>query len=166
MSHDLFIPLNVEPNDIAVLKLINLDLKENQREDETKEYRQGVSEVPKSNQTLEIKGFTAKDEVLFSYENPEQNLSQTFGFSLKYYKPHMQVIQYLDGDPQKEKDMDADWSELNKDRAIRRLKNGMSEGAYNLMSEYENDGHGFFKQYALPYSNLSQDVGFQQGNFL
>ena len=37
VSHDLFIPLNVEPNDVAVLKLLNLDFKENQREDETKE---------------------------------------------------------------------------------------------------------------------------------
>jgi len=53
-----------------------------------------------------------------------------------------------------------EWDNLNKDRAIRRLKNGMSEGAYNLMSEYENDGHGFFKQFAMPYSNLSRDVGF------
>lgn len=38
---------------------------------------------------MEITGFTEGGEVLFKYQNPAQEIDQTFGISLKKYQGHI-----------------------------------------------------------------------------
>lgn len=40
--------------------------------------------------SLSIEGFTSEGEVLLQYTNKAQQISQSFAFGLKYYKPHLQ----------------------------------------------------------------------------
>jgi hypothetical protein len=78
----MFVPLNTKANDVSILKLLK-----------NKPNSQALAEsesLGDKNQSLGIKGLSDNGDVMFTYENKNQNLTQTFGISLKYYKPHLQ----------------------------------------------------------------------------
>jgi chaperone required for assembly of F1-ATPase len=68
--------------------------------------------------------------VIFGYINKAQNISQTFGVNLKYYKPHNQL-----SFENKETHLGVDAKEV-KDPGMK-MKMINSEGAYTLRVEWE-----------------------------
>ena len=68
--------------------------------------------------------------MIFGYINKAQNISQTFGVNLKYYKPHNQL-----SFKNKETGIDVDSKEV-KDTSMK-MKMINSEGAYTLRVEWE-----------------------------
>ena len=84
----MFIDLDLEPNEVVAVKIIETD--------KPVEH----TAVSKTGQLkfLEIVGFTDANEVLFKYTNKDQDLVQTFGVTLKYYKAK-QISNDKDGGP-------------------------------------------------------------------
>jgi len=83
----------------------------------------------KSKTSLSVKGFSESGEILFEYANPNQNLTQTFGFNLNYYKPHQQL-----NIRNKTTDEDIDIKALSQRN---QLSKHQGEGAYTFNPEWE-----------------------------
>jgi hypothetical protein len=76
----MFIPCEIEANEVSFAKIIRIpDPIDKKFEDQ--------SVNAKNNLTIE--GITEEGEVLFSYKNKEQSLSQRFGVNIKYYMSHL-----------------------------------------------------------------------------
>ncbi len=78
--------------------------------------------------TRAIEGFAPAGEVIFKVVNEAQQISQSFGVSLRYYKPHLEV-HYQD-----EHEQDIDEKFLTDEQKILKTP---SEGAYVLRPEWE-----------------------------
>jgi hypothetical protein len=99
------------------------------------------------NPTLEIAGFTEGGEVLFKYQNPAQDLDQTFGISLKKYQGHIQHGRELNR------------QYFNKKTEEEIADDTSGDGAYIFRPEWRNP-------FANPYSKLVEDVVYQKGNLV
>lgn len=76
-DYEMFIPAEIGPNEVAYVKILA-----------TSEPNSNKQDPKESNRTLTIDGFSEHGDILFNYENKEQELTQHFGFSLKYYRAH------------------------------------------------------------------------------
>lgn len=76
-------------------------------------------------------GFSENNEVLFRYQNKDQNINQTFGVGLFFYKAHIhQEKKMPNGEPVDDKFL----TELQK------LQKVTAEGAYTFLPEWEEPG--------------------------
>jgi len=66
---------------------VKISKKEQQRIQE--EVERTLARSKTGNQTLNVLGIGPSNDVLFTYTNLCQNLQQTFGVNLKYYKGHV-----------------------------------------------------------------------------
>lgn len=140
----MFIDLALEPNEVSFVKI-----QKNESSNNVLAQQQEVE--PKT--SLSVQGFNEEGEVLFKYSNKDQNLTQTFGVSLKYYKPHIEKkFQNKDGGEIDPKSL----------TVMQNMSRTASEGAYVLRPEFEEGNY----QYAYQYSNLDQNIIFQQGQSL
>lgn len=126
----MYIAHKLEPNEVAYFKVIqkfveseNPPLFNNTIENEP------TNETQSQGTSLTVQGFSPAGEVLFKYENQAQELSQTFGLSIKYYKPHVEQS-FKD-----ENDQDVDEKFLTPEQKILKTP---SEGAYVFRPEWEN----------------------------
>jgi hypothetical protein len=74
----MFIPSDIQSNDIAIYKIIKTN--------EAKESQPG--EDKSDGIQFSISGFSQDNDVIFELKDQHQNLSQRFGFNLKYYRAH------------------------------------------------------------------------------
>lgn len=77
----LFIKAEVESHDLIYVK-VKYDKKPHS-------LAQNLVQTDSKATSLEISGFSENGEVLFKYQNPAQDIDQTFGVSLKYYHGHV-----------------------------------------------------------------------------
>ena len=75
-DYEMFIDMDLEPNEVTAIKIVQTD----------KELEHEPAKKTSLTSFLEIVGFTDNNEVLFKYTNKDQDLAQTFGVTLKYYK--------------------------------------------------------------------------------
>lgn len=124
----MFVPLEIKANDVSILKLLN-----------GKPNTQKLAETEKlsdSSTSLGIKGFSEEGEILFTYENKAQNLSQTFGMGLRFYQAHV-ARKTLTSEEQATYES-LPWNSTSDATVLpRRLSSLGPEGAYNLRAEYE-----------------------------
>jgi hypothetical protein len=85
---ELYIDLKLQPNEVGYFRV--------QKSPQAHVFSQDVLVEQPRNSTLEIKGFTDNNEVLFNYANKIQDFSQQFGLTLKYWKAK-QTSNYRDG---------------------------------------------------------------------
>lgn len=69
----MFVPCDIPPNEVAFVRVTKVA-------EANANKTQSLSQKQSS---LSVEGFSEDDEVLFKYQN--QNLTQTFGFNLRYY---------------------------------------------------------------------------------
>lgn len=137
----MYVAQELQPNEVSFVKI-----KQKLTDQDDFNPKQDVKDKNSTGDTsLSIQGFSPEGEVLFDYENKKQDIAQTFGFSLKYYKPHLQA-HYKD-----DNDEDVDEKFLTD---IQKVKKTWSEGAYAFRPEWEN---GLF-QYAYRFSQLDTNV--------
>lgn len=75
---EMYVDYAIQPNKFAYLKL-----KKTPSTDDSEK-----TPAPQAT-SLSVTGFTENNEVLFSYENKDQKINQTFGVGLFYYKSHV-----------------------------------------------------------------------------
>lgn len=98
-----------------------------------------------------MSGFTEFNEVLFKYSNLQQNLTQNFGFSLNYYKPHVEIKYHkLNGEDVEEKNLST----------VQKLLKSYSEGAYLFKPEWEDFRNNGTRGFLYDYSTLDSNVVF------
>ena len=151
VDYELYIPHKLEANEVSFIKVQEILI-----EDEADKEQNSTATVAQqgSQQTsLEIKGFSPEGEVLFDYENVAQQVSQTFGVNLNYYKPHVeQPVKDEAGE-------DVDEKKLTPHQKL--MKSG-SEGAYVFKPEFEEGEYSYLYQ----YSELDTNVVYQKGRHL
>ena len=94
----MFAPVMVEPGEVTILRINQefISKEESVIKSENKP-PQVVNQTAKAPEpkfigqdtSLTLDGFTNEGEVLMQYNNKAQQISQTFAFGLKYYKPHL-----------------------------------------------------------------------------
>jgi len=73
----MFVACDLKPNEVTFLKVIKTP--------------EAVSNVPSQKEpktSLQIQGISPDNDVIFEFKNTETQLSQRFGFNLKYYRAH------------------------------------------------------------------------------
>lgn len=96
-----------------------------------------------SSQSLTVVGFTADDQVLFSYRNGDQEFEQSFGINLKKYMAH-QAREPLLWRSQ------LDFANLTE---AERQDKEVSEGVYTFLPQWDD-------QLPHPYGKLVQDISY------
>ena len=74
----MFINHVVGPESVELFRIV--------RTDQPFQFPDPASEGAKTEKTLEVAGFTDQNEALFKYTNRDQDIIQSFGISIKYYK--------------------------------------------------------------------------------
>lgn len=70
----MYVPCDIQPNEIHFVKIIASD-----------ELREPMNDPSQSPLQLNVEGFSQDGDVIFNYENKNQQFSQRFGFNLRYY---------------------------------------------------------------------------------
>lgn len=105
-------------------------------------------------------GQNKEGEVLFRYINTVQGINQTFGLSIKSYKPHLQS-NFVDKEGNDNpKIFDDDKAMTPQDSDYHHYMRLASEGAYTLRPEIDDDRKSFR---TYQYSQINKDIIYQDG---
>lgn len=77
-DYEMFISQIIGPNSVEVFKILAVD--------QPFQFPEPGQERIHNPMTLEVAGFTDNNEALFHFVNRDQDMTQGFGVSLKYYK--------------------------------------------------------------------------------
>jgi len=152
-DYTIFIQYTLKPNEVAFFLIKQQMQDPDPTEDAPAATATKAMNDSDQGTSLSIQGFSPEGQVIFKYENQAQQVSQSFGVGLRYYKPHLEV-QYTD-----ESYEDIDEKFLD---PIQKISKTKGEGAYVLRPEWENG----FNQYSYQYSSLDTNVVYQQGKNL
>jgi hypothetical protein len=89
----MFIPSEIAPNEIALFKISKIS----QAQFDELEAQKSLVQVSSAPSTLSVVGLSPSGDILFKYTNPSQEIDQTFGFNIKYYKGHQKDDKVNDG---------------------------------------------------------------------
>jgi len=77
-DYTMFVDYALDANEVGFIKILKTD--------KPHSFNPETQTPSNSNTALEISGFTEQNEALFKFTNKQQQLQQTFGISLKYWK--------------------------------------------------------------------------------
>lgn len=145
---EMIIPTQFQPNRLSIFKMIKVGDAEKEKIEQEIEAKKEALETnlvqQGGNQTeLKVLGLGPGNDVLFQYLNPSQNIDQTFGVNLKYYK----------GFKKQEYPNKSDADLTDEERTL----HGMPEGVYTFKTQLD-------QQLPLQYSAIDgANVVYQQG---
>ena len=124
---ELFINHRIPANRFAYFKVIKVS-------QSASDPQQTQSNSSQPATSLSVTGFSNDNEILFKYENKEQQISQQFGIGLFYYKSHLQQDKKkANGEPIDDKFL----------TQLEKLEKTNAEGAYVFKPEWETENQQF-----------------------